>query len=166
MKRWVTLLVFVFTYALAQQSPLELKLERFVITQVEQEGEMTELRAAAFESRPGDMIEEVLTATNLTDNALAGVTLEIPVPVGSSYLADSATVLDSGGEIIVAQFSFDNGSSFGFAPLFKTITVLEDGKEVVKEVLVDPTEYTHVRWLLSNFSANAELTASFRAVVR
>ncbi|MCA9838826.1 MAG: hypothetical protein KC422_18060 [Trueperaceae bacterium] len=166
MKRWALGFILLCFIAVAQQSPLELKLERFVITQVEQDGEMTELRAAAFESRPGDVIEEVLTATNLTAESLTGVALEIPVPLGSSYLADTASVLELESQSIVPQFSFDNGSSFAYAPLYKTITVLEDGKEVTKEVIVDPSEYTHVRWLVPQFSANAELTASFRAVVR
>jgi len=44
--------------------------------------------------------------------------------------------------------------------------VLEDGKEVQKEVMVDPSEYTHVRWLITSLEPEENVMASFRAVVR
>ncbi len=150
----------------AQQSPINLSLERFLVNQETQEGELVDVLVPAFELVPSNVIEEQLTASNVTEESLAGISLELPIPQGTYFLADSALSLELANEVIRPQFSFDSASSFAFAPLFKMVTVLEDGKEVQKEVMVDPSEYTHVRWLITSLEPQENVMASFRAVVR
>lgn len=148
------------------QSPIELNLERFLINELEQDGESTEILSPALELQPGQMIQEIVAASNMSDTSLSSIDLVLPVPEGTFYMAETAVQIHFTDHMVAPQFSFDLGKTFSFPPLLKTITVIENGKEVLKEVEVSPKDYTHVRWLVPQLLAQEEVTASFKAVVR
>ena len=160
---WLAIALCSLTQA---QAPLTLNLERFLVTQEEQEGKVIDVLSEAFESQPGQIIQETLTASNVSSDLLKQIGLVIPVPEGTSYLAQTANPLSLTNQIIIPEFSFDGGNNFAQPPLMKSVKLIEDGKEVEKEVEVLPEEYTHVRWLVPTLDSKEQISVSFRAMVR
>ena len=144
------------------QSPIELQLQRHVVTQELKDGEQIETLTQALELEPGALIEESLFAKNVSDAALNRVGLVVPVPEGTMYIAGSAAPITVAKTQALPEFSTD-GETFALPPLMTTV-VSEDGTETRVEVL--PEAYTHVRWVIPEFEAQAEVTVRFRAEVR
>lgn len=90
-------------------------------------------------TRPGDLVEYTLMATNLGTEAAHGVEIVDPIPDGMRYVAGSAR-----GAGMTVYVSGDGGGSYQLPPL----TYRErqaDGSLVEKPV---PAErYTHVKWV-------------------
>lgn len=166
MKYLFVILAILTTLSLSQSNPIQLDLERFLVTEQVQDNETVEVLTETVDLSPGDVIEETLFASNVSDELLTGLSLDLPVPVGTYYLAESATTLVVAEAQIAPQFSFDSGTSFAYPPLMKEIMVVEDGKEVTKKVEVKAEEYTHVRWFIPGLNADENISASFRARVR
>ena len=166
MHRLILVAVLVIAFVQAQKEPLYVTLERFLVTEELKEGETVEVLSSAFELLPGDLFEETLTAKNVSEDLLKGLSLELPIPAGTYYLEDTANSLDLSSQVVRPEFSFDDGLTFAYPPLFKKVTVVENGKEVMKDILVKPEDYTHVRWFVAELEPDLSLTASFRAVVR
>jgi len=116
--------------------------------------------------RPGDVLEWRLVAENRAQGDLRQVALVIPIPKETYYLEGSAKPLQVGGTIVPPEFSFDGGKTFGRPPLKKRIRVVENGKEVEKEVEVKPEEYTHARWVIPVLSKGDKVMVSLRTIVR
>ncbi|MCS6869231.1 hypothetical protein [Thermus sp.] len=116
--------------------------------------------------RPGDLLEWRLLAENRSQGALRQVALVIPIPKETRYLEGTAKPLSLGSATIRPEFSFDGGKTFGFPPLKKRVRVVENGKEVEKEVEVKPEEYTHARWVLPEMPKGARVQVSLRTVVK
>lgn len=116
--------------------------------------------------KPGDVLEWRLVAENRSQGDLRQVTLVIPIPKETYYLEGSAKPLQVGGTAAPPEFSFDGGKTFGKPPLKKRVRVVENGKEVEKEVEVKPEEYTHARWVIPLLPKGAKVTVSLRTVVR
>lgn len=112
------------------------------------------------------MLEWRLVAENRSQNPLRQVALVIPIPKETYYLEGTAKPLSLNGVTIRPEFSFDGGRTFGFPPLKKRIRVVENGKEVEKEVEVKPEEYTHVRWLVPEVPKGGKVVVSLRTRVR
>ena len=163
--RWLVFCLFVTSLSLAQ-TPLSLELERYLVTEVEQDGELIEVLHPAFELEPMQTIQETLFAHNQSDSSLTQVGLSMPIPAGMSYLAESAAPLVLNDVTVSPQFSYDAGISYDFAPLMKTITVIQNGQEITKEVEVSSDEYTHVRWVIPNLLPETQVTVAFKATVR
>jgi hypothetical protein len=108
---------------------------------------------------PGAVLEQAVTAINTLDKPLGNVTVNLPVPAGTRYLA----ALGNAG--VTTVFSFDQGKTFGAAPLYRTVTVTENGKAVQKQLEVSPAEYTNVRWTVPQFAAQGSLKLGFRVRV-
>jgi len=164
--RFLVYLMLCLCFSLAQSNPISLVLERYLVSEQVQDGKSVEVLIDTIELQPGDIIEETLIASNVSDDSLGNISLELPVPNGTYYLAKSADTLVVAEEEIQPQFSFDSGNSFAYPPLMKEITVVEDGKEVIKTVEVKSEEYTHVRWLIPGLIVDEQISASFRARVR
>ncbi|MFB9990622.1 hypothetical protein ACFFLM_01285 [Deinococcus oregonensis] len=152
--------------ALAQTpSPLTLTLAQALVRAVTVDGKATEqLSPDPKNVRPGDVLSQLVTARNSSSKALTNVTVRLPVPKGTTYLKPE-TALNTAASGAKAEYSIDGGKTYAVAPLKKTITVTENGKSVKKEVEVKPSEYTNVRWTLSQINAGKDLKVGFRVQV-
>ncbi len=164
---WMLCLGMLLAFALAQpQDAVRLDLQAFRVLSVQDNGKVVEKFEVAADARPGQIIEYRLEAANVTDRGLRQVALVIPIPKSTAYQSLSAAPLRLGQTLIAPQFSFDGGNSYGVPPLKRMVRVLENGKEVSKEVEVKPEEYTHVRWLLPQLIAKENVMLKLRTVVR
>ncbi|GGR68918.1 hypothetical protein GCM10008959_33720 [Deinococcus seoulensis] len=149
--------------ALAQNaSPLSLDLSTALVRSVKVDGKVTEqLSPNPRTVLPGDVISQIVTVRNTSKNPLASVPVTLPVPKATMYVAP-----EKGMNVALTEYSIDGGKTFAVAPLKKKITVTENGKSVIKEVEVKPSEYTTVRWTIREISANQALKFGYRAQVR
>jgi len=153
--------------ALAQTvGDLRLDLKAFRVVSVQEQNRTVERLEAALDAKPGQLIEYQLTAQNTRTNPLRQVALVIPIPPTTFYQAPSALPVRLGDTLVTPEFSFDGGKSYGRPPLKRKLRVLENGKEVEKEVEVKPEEYTHVRWVIPQVEPRQTLILSLRVVVR
>lgn len=150
--------------ALAQaQSPLRLLLTQELVTAVTENGKATEkLTPAPKTVQPGDTLTQQLAASNVGKATLRNAVLGVPVPRGTVYLGGATPT----GARWTTQFSRDGGKTFAVAPLKKTIAVTENGKTIQKEVVVPPSEYTNVRWVVASLQPNETLKLGFRVKVQ
>jgi len=146
--------------ALAQTLLLDLKAQKVVV----KEGK--EVLEEALAVAPGDTLEWRLVAENRGKETLRQVALVIPIPKETFYLDGTATPLRLGNATIRPEFSFDGGKTFGLPPLKKRVRVVENGKEVEKEVEVDPKEYTHARWVLPELKPGQKVEVRLRTMVK
>ncbi|RDI96426.1 hypothetical protein DV704_00950 [Meiothermus sp. QL-1] len=163
-KGWLAF--FLVALGALAQGELRLDLKAFRVVSLVQEGKTVERLEMATEARPGAVVEYQLVATNPTDRPIRQGALVIPIPLSTFYQAESAGPLSWKGQVILPEFSFDGGQSYGRPPLKRTLTVIENGKEVRKEVEVRPEEYTHVRWIVPEIGPKESLTLKLRAIVR
>jgi uncharacterized repeat protein (TIGR01451 family) len=100
----------------------------------------------------GQVVYYTLRITNQTSVPLRNVAVVQPVPANTTYLADSAA--GPGADV---SFSVDGGLSFAPA---QSLMIEVDGVERPAQ----PSQYTHIRWQLSNALApGATALARFRA---
>ncbi|MDX2004674.1 MAG: hypothetical protein SFU83_05290 [Meiothermus sp.] len=164
---WIIGLSLVLALAFAQtRGAVKLDLQAYRVLSVQENGRSVEKLEEALEVRPGQLIEYRLAAQNTSQTALRQVSLVIPIPRTTAYQALSAAPLRLGQSLVAPQFSFDGGSVYGFPPLKRKVTVMENGKEVQREVEVKPEEYTHVRWVLPQMATQENVVLTLRATVR
>lgn len=164
---WIVGLGLLLTLAMAQsRNDIRLDLKAFRVLSVQEANRITEKLEAALDVRPGQLIEYQLNAQNTTDNTLRQVALIIPIPSSTAYQALSAQPLRLGETLVTAEFSFDGGRTYGKLPLIRKVKVVENGKEVEKEIEVKPEEFTHARWVLPQMSAKQAVLLKLRTVVR
>lgn len=147
----------------ARQSPVQLVLNDFLVTTLRgADGKETErLNPDASRVRPGDVIQYDLSAKNVGRTSLGNVRPSLPVPAGTVFVASSGGTAGA-----TTEYSFDGGKTFGQAPLFKTVTVTENGRSVTKRVQVQPSEYTNVRWNIGTLTPNQTHKMTLRVRVR
>ena len=109
---------------------------------------------------PGDVLREEVTVANVSGKVVKSPVISVPVPKGTVY-AGSAT---PSGERWNTQYSTDLGKSYAATPM-KTVTVTENGKSVTKQVAAPVTDYTNVRWVITQLAAEESLKLSFRVRV-
>lgn len=152
--------------AMAEQAanPLKLTNETFLVKLVKQGDKVVEqLERNPAKVKPGDVLVFQTTATNTTKEGLQNVALRMPIPEGVAYQAKSATPTDKRWKL---EFSFDKGKTYGTEVLKRKMTVTENGKTLVKEVVVKPEEYTNTRWTISSVQPEEELKFSIRVKVK
>lgn len=150
-------LVFGSLDAFADQGPLTGSVEALrVVTQ--ENGRVVFLPAD--EARPQDVLEYRVTYANTGDATVRNVTVVDPVPVGTEYIARTATRPNEGA----VEFSIDGGDTYHVWPIrIKKRTA--EGTEV--EVEATPDLVTHIRWIIaSDFEPETEITFSYRAIVK
>lgn len=141
-------------FALAQDNPVSVRLEIFVVSVVDGEERYT----AATTARPGQVVEYRLFASNVGDTTLppGTVVLTGPVPEGTAFVANSAT---PSSERILSEFTADGGESYD-----ETLIFIGEGDD---RRLADPTQYTAVRWtLLVDLEPGAEEAFFYRVTVQ
>ena len=89
---------------------------------------------------PGQIIEYRIAHLNQSSQALNGFIISGPIPNGTQYVADSAS-LEEGTLFQVKLLNED----WQGEPAYKTI-INEAGEE--ERVIADPSEYTAIRWNL------------------
>lgn len=147
-------------------SDIRLDLKAFRVVTVQEQNRTVERLEPALDAKPGQIIEYQLTARSTRDTPLRQVALVIPIPSSTAYQAGSAQPLRLGSTLVAPEFSFDGGGSYALPPLKRKLKLVENGKEVEKEVEVKPEEYTHARWVIPQMEPKQTLTLSLRVVVR
>lgn len=161
LKTLASLIFLALALALAQALTLDLKPYLVKVAEGKETFEENPLRV-----KPGDILEWRLVAENRSQGPLRQVALVIPIPKETYYLEGSAKPLTLNGVTIRPEFSFDGGKSFGFPPLKKKVRVVENGKEVEKEVEVKPEEYSHARWVVPEIPKGTKVQVALRTAVR
>ena len=163
MKKLISLLALAGTMAAAQQTAPAVKvtLTQDQIKTATVDGKAVETVIASPKTvLPGDVLREEVTVVNVSGKVVRSPIISVPVPKGTVY-AGSAT---PGNDRWNTLYSIDSGKSYAASPM-KTVTVTENGKSVSKQVAAAPTEYTNVRWLISQLGADETLKLSFRVRV-
>ena len=121
------------------ESPITALLEAFIVNLVEDgDGNMVEELVVATRAEPGDTILYRTTYTNVSDASLAGLVANAPIPAGTTYLADTASIsAEAVFEVLIENEDWQE------LPAFKTI-VDENGEE--QRVEAGPADYIQLRW--------------------
>jgi uncharacterized repeat protein (TIGR01451 family) len=151
-------------FAMAQNEPVTVKLEAYIVSVVTKEDGTTEEQfAEAKEARPGQVVEYRVVVTNVSDETLPASNAVItgPIPDTTIFIADSATPSSDSARL---EFSADGGQTFSVPPVM--IKVKNDqGKEV--EVAAMPEQYTAARWIiLQALEPKQETIFKYRVTVK
>ncbi|PTA69290.1 hypothetical protein [Deinococcus arcticus] len=149
--------------AQAVPSPLKLTASTSVVTQTTQNGKTVETLTDASKTAvvPGTLLDMAQTWQSVTRSDLRNMSLNMRVDPATTFRSAACNV--SG---VTTLFSADGGKTFGPAPLKKTVTVTENGRQVQRQVEVKPSEYTNVRWQLPLIKAGSEGRCALRVVVK
>ena len=169
--RFLAVAVLVFSLLAVAKTQVRLELSSYkVTTYTDEQGHKLERLEPALKVSPGDVLEWRLRAVNTSGQRLKNVALVIPIPPQTYYLEGTAAPLKikRGKQevVVLPEFSYDGGKHYGRPPLYKEVTVEENGKKVVKKVQVAPEEYTHVRWVLSEMDPEQAVEVFLRTKVR
>lgn len=133
-------MVFLPALALAKEKPnlvLKLKAEKEVVVKDEKGKARTEWQEVkSFE--PGDLLRYTVTYTNAGATEARDAVIVDPVPMGTSYVSNSAE-----GKNAEITFSLD-GKTFQSPPMLKYRVKPPGGPE--QEFSATPEMYTHIRW--------------------
>ncbi len=142
----ILLTLFLSVSSAYADEPISVTLEPFSISQ-ETSGE--EILQSTDTVDPGEVLEYRLTMSNNDkcveqnsgDCALQGVVATAPIPEGTTYLGDSASTVQGAS----LEVSIDGGQTWEAEPVVRMIEE-EDGSS--RNVVISPTKYTNLRWLL------------------
>ncbi len=110
-----------------------------------------ELSKAADVARPGDLLEEVATYTNVSKATLKNLEPTLPVPPNTELVPGSIKPAN-------ARASLD-GASFSALPLKRKI---RQANGVETEQVVPPAEYRYLRWYPGDLPAGKSMNVSAR----
>ncbi|MDH5501071.1 MAG: hypothetical protein OEY72_08225 [Gammaproteobacteria bacterium] len=138
-------------------SPLQGELSGF---RVVLDDKRQERLVAADTAEPGDIIEYHLEYHNTTGQAVEGVVVTGPVPANTFYVDGSG----AGGVQHRQTVSVDGGASFESEPVKR---VVQKPNGVREEIILPPSDYTHLQWLLQSPVAGGErIVFRYRVQVR
>lgn len=149
---WLLLAFFAMAQGQDLSSAVQLRLEMFVVTQVEGQEQFT----ASITAREGQTVEYRIMAINHSTEALqAGtVTISVPIPGDTTFQQGSAVPISE--DVLVEYRSGD--SDFMSPPVF----VEADGNRQI----ANASEYNGIRWtLLDTMQPGEERQFSFRVTV-
>jgi uncharacterized repeat protein (TIGR01451 family) len=153
----IPFVALVSSLALANDAPLMGSIEAVKVV-ASHDGKETYVPAK--EAAPKDVIEYRLTYANSGHEVLRHVSVTDPIPIGTEYVGQTATVPD-GGTVV---FSIDNGKTFHAWPI-RVKTTDEDGTEVWSDAT--PDQVTHIRWTLAGeLDPEAEIAFTYRAIIK
>ena len=148
---WVvlSLLLGFWSTGLAQDNPVSVRIEAYIVSQVTAEdGSVTERFSESTTARPGQVVEYRVFATNNDTTTLPAESVSVlgPIPDGSTYVDSSATPTS---EQVRTEFSLD-GQAFSQAP----------------ETTEGPSAYRAIKWtLLSPLEPNQEERFIYRVTI-
>ena len=156
---WSILLLALAAWALAQDNPVTVRIESFIVDVITTEGGVRQEHfVRATTARPGQVVEYRVFVTNQGATTLPAGTVVItgPIPPGTVYLDLSATPTS---ERLLTEFTVD-GNTFMEAPVLVTAA---DGSRRAAA----PTEYTAIRWtLLFGLEPGQEEVLFYRVTVQ
>ncbi|GMA17076.1 hypothetical protein E5F05_03180 (plasmid) [Deinococcus metallilatus] len=160
-RRFVCVAFALAGFAAAQQaaSPLKLVLSQLLVQTVTKNGKTQEEFVPVSAVHPGDVLQQSVKASNTGRQPLKNIALQLPVPANEVFMKADESVYR-------AQYSIDGGKTYAAAPITRKITVTENGKTVTKEVVVQPSEYTNVRWVVPTLNPSDSVTLTARFKVR
>ena len=163
-KYWFTVLLLLASAFAQESTPVAVTLEAYLVTSVTAEdGTVKETFAAADEARPGQTVEYRVQVVNGSEETLPVGTVVVtgPVPGATFYLAGTAGQSANSHK---TEFSADGGESFSELPVMITVTNDAGNDE---EVIVDPAEFSAVRWtLLEPLEPEATRIFTYRVEVK
>lgn len=111
--------------------------------------------------QPGDVIRYTVKGENSSNRPVNNLAFTQPIPQGTVYVLNSATVAQNAGARIT--YSINNGKTFVAKPMVQV--KLPDGKVEMRPA---PAEaYTHVRWNFgSSVNPKTAMTASYQVKVQ
>lgn len=122
-------------------------------------GARTVKRVPATQVQTGDVVIYTIAYSNKGDEAASEAVVDNPVPVGMSYVDNSAT--GAGADV---TFSIDGGKSYK-KPAFLTYEIKQPNGSVQKYT-ARPEEYTHIRWTIRKVPAGTGGTLGFSAKIK
>ena len=164
MKKLLPFIIVFLALGLAQNEPVTVTLEAYIVSTITKEDGTTEEQfTEGKEARPGQVVEYRVLVTNVSDETLPASNAVItgPIPTTTAYIADSATPTSEGARL---EFSADGGQTFSVPPLM--IKVKNDKGEEV-EVEAAPDQYTAARWvILQALEPKQEIIFKYRVTVK
>jgi uncharacterized repeat protein (TIGR01451 family) len=150
-------------WSLAQDNPVQVTLEGYLVTVVTKEdGKQEEQFSEATTATPGQVIEYRIKVQNVSNETLPASNALItgPIKAETTYIADSATATSSEAKL---EFSADNGATFAEKPLIEKTN--DQGEKEMVEAL--PEEYTAARWaILVPLAPQQTLIFTYRVTVK
>ncbi len=111
--------------------------------------------------QPGETIRYVVTASNTSDRAIKNLVVTQPIPKGSVYVLNSATLPSIDGAKV--EYSIDGGKNYSAKP---TIRVKNENGEIVTKPAPE-TMYTNVRWTFGeSLSPKTASNATYQVRIR
>lgn len=146
----------------AQNSPLKVTASTLLVTEVKEDGKTVEklTDTANRGVSPGDLLQLQQRVDNTSRTTVKQIKLNMAVPAATSFVGQECSV-----DGVKVLFSAD-GKNYAAAPLKKFVTVTENGQDVKKEVTVNPSEYTNVRWQLPDLKGGDAVTCFIRTKVK
>lgn len=146
----------------AQTSPLRVTATTLLVTEVQEDGKTVEqlTDTANRGVSPGNLLQLQQRVENTGRMPVRQLKLNMAVPAATAFLGQGCDV-----DGVTALFTID-GKSYAAPPLKKFVTVIENGQDVKKEVTVNPSEYTGVRWQLPELRGGGRVTCFLRARVK
>ena len=119
------------------KGPVTGEIQAYIVSTGEDGAERVEL---AEQTEPGQVMEFRIVFTNNGEESVSGVRVVDPIPESTTYISESHS------SDIAADFevSIDNGESFEKEPVVRIETRVDGSQQ---EVVIPPSEYTHVRWV-------------------
>lgn len=158
-------------------SPVRLTASTYVVTQAKDaSGKTTEklVDVSGKGAIPGSTLQMSQKVVNVSTRKVTGLRLTMPVDPATTFVSQNCTLSGVKALYSIDPRTYDpktkalNVASMKFAeaPLKKTVTVRQNGVDVKREVTVEPSEYTAVRWQLPEISPNQNGECSLRVRVR
>ena len=132
----------------SSKEPIVIKL---TLKRIVKDAKGSEVQEDAVKIKPGDLLEYKAVYRNQSKQTVQGVTAVLPVPVGLSYVKQSA--LPAG-----AQASAE-GAAYASEPLVRTE---KDATGKEQTVAVPYSEYRSLRWLVGDMQAGRRVEVSAR----
>jgi len=123
------------------------------------DGQKITKKVAATRIDSGDIIFYTLNYINSGNEAATNVILDDPIPMGTTYLPESA--FGVGADI---TFSIDGGKNFKKPSLL--VYEVKGHNGAVEKRTASPEEYTNIRWLINRIAAGAKGTVSFQVKIK
>ncbi|PSB20329.1 DUF11 domain-containing protein [Phormidesmis priestleyi ULC007] len=112
-------------------------------------------------ANPGDVIRYTLKGENKGDRAAKNLAVTQPIPIGTVYVLNSATVVNTNNNAIT--YSIDSGKTFVTKPVIKV--TLASGQ--IEQRPAPAEAYTHIRLSVNNgLEPKADVKAAYWVKVR
>jgi len=105
---------------------------------------------------PDTIVKYIDTASNSSDKALSGVTIQNPINKHLEYVANSAKAETNA----TITYSVDGGKHFDMP---KNLYVVD---KKGKKHLAQPKEYNAIKWVISEVPANGSVKVEFKAKLK